>query len=117
DAFREVWDLFGFPFRKIPGFTGANPILVLICTTPFDSFGGNPAGIIWQLVHHQLPHRQDMYVPIAQYPDIQFTPFDVLFNQGPRSYARVNEFYPLLELVVILNNGRLRDSKGSLLGH
>ena len=89
----------------------------MIRPTPFDSFGRNPAGVLRQLVHDQLPDRQDVDLPIAHHSDIELAPFDVLLDEGASPYARVDEVDALLEFVVILDNGRLRDPERRLFGH
>ena len=65
----------------------------------------------------QLPHRQDVDLPIAHHPDVEFAPFDVLLDEGAGPDARVDEGDALLEFVVLLDNGRLRDPERGLFGH
>jgi hypothetical protein len=63
--------------------------------------------VIRHLVELHLPHRKDPQSFIAHHADIQFPPFDELFDERLRADALMNEADPLLQLLVIVNDGSL----------
>ena len=69
--------------------------------TKLDARQRTSAGVIGQFIHEQLPHRQDMDMPIPHHPDIQFAPLDILFDERASPHARVNKGHAFLEFLVV----------------
>ena len=55
-------------------------------------------------------------MPIAHHPNIELSPFDIPLDEGAGPHARMDELDSLLEFLIILDNGRLRDPERCLFG-
>ena len=116
DAFRCSLNAGGHLRRKVLGRPVYNSDAFLIAGIVLGLFGGDlPCPLTAHAAEFQFPDRQNAQPVVAEHGDIEFTSFDVLFGDGGGSEPLVNERDALCELLVGIDDGRLRDPEGSVL--
>ena len=116
DAFRRSLNAGGYLRRKVLGRPIYNSDAFLIAGIVFGLFGGDlPCPLTAHAAEFQFPNRQNAQPIVAEHGDIELTSLDVLLGDGGSSEPLVNEGDALCELLVRIDDGRLRDPEGSIL--
>ncbi len=116
NAFRCSLNAGGHLRRKVLGRPVFNSDAFLITGIVFGLFGGYlPCPLTAHAAEFQFPNRQNAQPIVAEHGNIELTSFDVLFGDGGSSEPLVNERDALCELLVRIDDGRLRDPEGSVL--
>ena len=88
---------------------------LLIVGIVFDFLGGDCPSTLGHVAEFELPHRQHPQPVIAEDPDIELTPLDILFGDSGSANSLMNEADALCELFVGVDDGGLRDTVGPVL--
>ena len=87
-----------------------DPIFILVLHAPLHPIGRNAFRALGHVREKELPHRQRLQRLVAQNAHVQLAAFDVLFRDRRRPDALVNERDALFQLLIAVDDGRLRDA-------
>src|SRR5205085_5588834 len=82
----------------------------LIFGVPLELVCGDVVLAFGEIFQNVLPGREGLYAVVAHQPDVDFAPLDVLLGDGVGVRLAVYELDALRELLVVANDGRLRDA-------
>ena len=87
-----------------------DPVFLLVLHAPLHAVGGDPLGVLRHVREEQLPHRQRLQRLVAEDADVELAAVDVLLDDRRRADAFVDERDALLQLLVAVDDRRLRDA-------
>src|SRR5215475_15014725 len=90
---------------------------LLVIRIMLDLLGSDAPRTFSHIAEVKFPNWQHPQPVVAEYPDIELTPLDVLLSNGRGADSFVNEGDALCEFLVGVDDGCLGDAEGCVLAH
>ena len=90
-------------------------VFLLVLHAPLHAVGRDPLRLGRHVREEQLPHRQRLQRLVAEDADVELAALDVLLDDRGRADAVVDERDALVQLLVAVDDRRLRDADRRLL--
>ena len=108
-------DVLALRVGQLFGRAAVDAVLLLILHAPLHPIGRNAFRALGHVREKELPHGQRLQRLVAQNAHVELAAFDVLLRDRRRADALVNERDALLQLLVAVDDRRLRDADRRLL--